>query len=675
MRRVLLAVSAFVLLGACGGAGGDGATSPTPPAASTGVASVSVALSASQITVGGTTNATADLRTAAGAAVTGRAVSWTSSSPTVATVNEGGTVTALSAGSTTITATSEGRSGSAALTVIPAPVATVAITLALPSLTLGTATTASAVLRDERGATLSGRAVAWSSSTPAVATVDNSGAITTLAVGTTVITATSEGRSAAATLTVTPVPVATVTVTLAATPIVVGATTSATAVLRAANGATLSGRAVVWNSSAPAVATVSAAGEVTAVATGTTVVTATSEGRSGSATLTVIVPPVATVTVTGATTLTPGSVSAFSVALRDAAGTPLTNRAVTWTSSDANVAAVSASGSVTAITPGTATITATSEGRSGSATVTVRSNIATVTLSGSSRLKVGDSYAYTATARLSDGTIVIRPVTWSIVETGRAAVTASGVVTPLQAGSFTIRVLIEGEAWTVSYTAYDWRAFTAEGTSVAVLEADVSVIGRRGISTRPDLIIACSTTSGLFLMQVDTKEFITENGTIAYSFDGVAPVTTVWRELPPEYKTLYHPGPNGSTKVFASQIAASRQFGFAFTEFMGTAKATIFRVTGLTPLLSPLLTLCPSNAIVAGAPSAESGAEQLESNTARVMAAYATARGEPSARTVSREAAARAAAEPSTADRSELLRQWPVWTGGRVETQQAKRLR
>ncbi len=675
MQRVAIAVLMMAVMTACGGGGGDGTTAPTPPPANVGVATVTVSLSPAQITVGATASATAELRSGAGAVLAGRPVEWSSSAPAVASVNSAGVVSAIAAGSATITATSEGRSGSASLAVIPAPVATVAITLALPTLTLGATTTASAVLRDERGAVLTGRAVVWSSSTPAVASVDASGAITTLAVGTSVITATSEGKSATATLTVIPVPVATVTVTLAATPVVVGGTTTATAVLRAANSATLSGRAVVWSSSVPSVATVSATGEVTAVATGTTVLTATSEGQSGSATLTVIVPPVATVTVAGAATLAPGAVSGFTATLRDAAGVALTNRTISWSSSDANVASVSASGSVTAIAPGTATIMASSEGKSGSAVLTVRYSIATVTLSGASRLKVGDSYAFTATARLSDGTVINRPVTWSIVETARAVVSASGVVTPLQAGSFTIRVVIDGEGWTISNAAYDWTTLTSGGFSFAVLEADVSVIGRRGISTRPDLVIACSNTSGNFLMQVDTREFITANGTIAYSFDGAAPVAAAWRELTPEYKTLYHPGPNGSTKAFALQIAASRQFGFAFTEYLGTAKATSFRVTGLTPLLSPLFTQCPSNAIVAGAPSASGDAGPLESDAARMMAAYAAARGEPSARTVSREAAARAVSGPGVGDRSELLRQWPVWTGPRIETQQAKRLR
>ncbi|MDQ8162122.1 MAG: Ig-like domain-containing protein [Gemmatimonadota bacterium] len=675
MRRVLIAVSALVFLGACGGGGGDGATSPTPPPASTGVATVAVALSATQITVGGTATATTELRSAAGAVVTGRAVSWTSSTPTVATVNDAGTVTALAAGAATITATSEGKTGSASLTVIPAPVATVQVTLAQPSLIVGTTTTASAVLRDERGATLTGRAVAWSSSTPGVATVDISGAITTLAVGSTVITATSEGKSATATLTVTPVPVATVTVALGATSIAVGGTTTATAVPRAANGATLSGRAVVWNSSNTGVATVSAAGAVTAVAVGTTVVTAVSEGQSGSATLTVIVPPVATVTVAGAATLTPGAVSGFTATLRDAAGAALSNRVVTWTSSDANVAAVSASGTVTAVAPGTVTITASSEGKSGSAALAVRYNIATVTLTGSSRLKVGDSYAYTATARLSDGTTVSRPVTWSIVETGRAAVTTTGFVTPLQSGSFTIRVVIDGEGWSGTYTAYDWDAFVgSSGTSFVTLLADEAITNFVGTIDRSELVVSCG-TSGSFFLWVSTPHIITQNGNVAYSFDNGASIGATWRELSPDFKTLWYPGTNGSSKAFAGQIAASRRFGFAFGEYLVGTKVTSFRVTGMAPFVAPLFTQCPSNAIVAGAPSVGGDAGPLESTAARVMAEYEAARGLPTVRTVSPEAAARVVSGPGAGDRSELLRQWPVWTGARVETQQARRLR
>jgi uncharacterized protein YjdB len=674
MQCVAIAVLMMAVMTACGGGGGDGTTAPTPPPANVGVATVTVSLSPAQITVGATASATAELRSGAGAVLAGRSVEWSSSAPAIASVNNAGVVSAIAAGSATITATSEGQSGSASLAVIPAPVATVQVTLALPTLTLGTATTANAVLRDERGATLTGRAVAWSSSSPAVATLDNSGAITTLAVGSSVITATSEGKSATATLTVIPVPVATVTVTLAATPVVVGGTTTAMAVLRAANGATLSGRAVVWSSSVPSVATVSATGEVTAVTTGTTVLTATSEGQSGSATLTVIVPPVATVTVAGAATLAPGAVSGFTATLRDAAGVTLTNRAVSWSSSDANVASVSASGSVTAIAPGTATITASSEGKSGSAALTVRYNIATVVFTGATRVKVGDSYPYTITARLADGTVINRPVTWSIVEGGRAQVNASGVMTPLQSGTFTMQVLIDGTAWTATYTAYDWETLSSGGSSFAVLSADVSVTNRFGTTDRPELVVSCG-SSGYFFVWVRTPHIVTRSGLVAYSFDGAPPISATWDELSPDFRSLWLRGTNAAAKAFTVQIAASRQVGFAFGEFNGSAQATVFRVTGATGFVAPLFTLCPSNAIVAGAPSAGRDAGPLEGAAERVMAEYATAHGRSAVRTVSAEAAARAVSGPGVGDRSELLRQWPVWTGLRTETQQAKRLR
>jgi hypothetical protein len=89
--------------------------------------------------------------------------------------------------------------------------------------------------------------------------------------------------------TTTPTPVARVTVTLATPSLLAGSTTQATAVTSDSAGATLTGRTVTWSSGAPAVATVSTSGLVTAVAAGTANITATSEGKSGFATVTVTV--------------------------------------------------------------------------------------------------------------------------------------------------------------------------------------------------------------------------------------------------------------------------------------------------------------------------------------------------------------------------------------------------
>jgi len=129
---------------------------------------------------------------------------------------------------------------------------------------------------------------------------------------------------------------------------------------------------VTWASDNAAVATVSATGLVTAAGVGTATLTATSEGQSGAATVTVLPVPVASVSVTPPSLgLTVGQTGQLTATPRDAAGNPLTGRVVTWASDNAAVATVSATGLVTAVSAGTATLTATSEGQSGTAMVTV----------------------------------------------------------------------------------------------------------------------------------------------------------------------------------------------------------------------------------------------------------------------------------------------------------------
>ena len=93
-------------------------SAPTPAP----VTSVKVTLPDSSLTVGDVVQATATLRDAAGNVLTGRAVSWTSNSSTVASVTAAGLVTALASGQATITATSEAASSSVTVTVAAPPV-------------------------------------------------------------------------------------------------------------------------------------------------------------------------------------------------------------------------------------------------------------------------------------------------------------------------------------------------------------------------------------------------------------------------------------------------------------------------------------------------------------------------------------------------------------------------
>jgi len=106
---VILGLVGITILAGC-------STSPTT-GGNAGVASVSVAPAAASINVGGTVQLVATPRDANGDALAGAVVSWSSSAPIVASVSPGGLVSGQGTGSATITAASEGKSGTADITV------------------------------------------------------------------------------------------------------------------------------------------------------------------------------------------------------------------------------------------------------------------------------------------------------------------------------------------------------------------------------------------------------------------------------------------------------------------------------------------------------------------------------------------------------------------------------
>src|SRR5216684_1430396 len=120
MTKTLLLAAALLVGIAC-----NDSTSPPPPAGPPTVASVTVALSRGTLLVGSTVQLTATTKDSAGNVLTGRAVTWASSNEAVATVNSTGLATGVAAGQATITATSEGQSGTAAITVSVLTFATV----------------------------------------------------------------------------------------------------------------------------------------------------------------------------------------------------------------------------------------------------------------------------------------------------------------------------------------------------------------------------------------------------------------------------------------------------------------------------------------------------------------------------------------------------------------------
>src|SRR5213592_3423235 len=236
------------------------------------VATVDVTPATANVPVGGAVQLTATPKDANGTPLSGRTVSWTSSNTGVASVTGSGLVTGVAAGSATITATSEGKSGTSAITVTFVPVASVAVTPASASVNEGKTVQLTATPKDGNGNPLSGRAVAWVSSNTTVATVSSSGLVTGKVAGTATITATSEGQSGTSAITVVHVPVASVAVAPPSATVQVGSTVQLAATPKDAGGNPLTGRTVTWASGNTSVATVSPSGLVSGATVGSTTI-------------------------------------------------------------------------------------------------------------------------------------------------------------------------------------------------------------------------------------------------------------------------------------------------------------------------------------------------------------------------------------------------------------------
>ena len=314
-----------------------------------------------------------------------KSVTWTSSNPSVATVDSNGVVTAVSNGTATITVmTSDGSNKTATCAVtVNIPVQATGVTLNQTSLTLTSVGQTATLQATVSPSNASDKSVTWTSSNPNVASVSN-GVVTAVANGTATITVrTLDGSNKTATCAVTVnIPVQATGVTLNQTSLTltsVGQTATLQVTVSPSNA---SNKNVTWTSSNPSVASVSN-GVVTAVANGTATITVrTLDGSNKTATCAVTVNINTTVLATGVT-LNQNSLTltrAGQTATLQATVSPsnASNKNVIWNSSNPSVASVS-NGVVTAVANGTATITVTTaDGSNKTATCAVTVNIQTV---------------------------------------------------------------------------------------------------------------------------------------------------------------------------------------------------------------------------------------------------------------------------------------------------------
>jgi len=312
-----------------------------------------------------------------------------------------------------------------------------------------------AVAHDTNNVALSGFTFTWSSSRPDVATVDASGLVTAIAPGRAEITASSGGVSGiavaivlvngpgAASIVVTP-EVATLTS--------LGATQQYTATAIDANGNVLTGVVFQWASSHGAVASVNGTGLATAVGVGATAITASANGVTGVAVLSVSLPPgpplFIIVSPASATLTTIGATQQFTAVAFDAMGVIVPGASFIWSSSNPAVATVAANGVATAVSQGTVSIVATTSGRTGSASLTVAVPIvpASVTILGPGErfINVGNSTQFTAEVRDANGNIMPGvPVTWQVLKPSVASIDpVTGAATGLAPGFTIVRAIV-----------------------------------------------------------------------------------------------------------------------------------------------------------------------------------------------------------------------------------------
>ena len=268
---------------------------PAPVGTTPSLASLEITPVPEPMNPGETVQLTAVLRDAAGATVYGEPVAWTSSDENVVRVSDG-RLEAQRPGTASVSASGGGQTRSVEVLVrspsptpTPGPDARVASLRLSPSalsLAVGESGSLTATVLDASGRALPGRETSWTATDPAVASVTPGGQVRGLAAGSTEIVAAVDGRRATATVTVTAEAVASVALSPGTVDLQTGQSASLSATVLGVRGSVLPGQALVWQSSNAAVATV-ADGVVRGVAPGSATITATAEGRTGQASVTV----------------------------------------------------------------------------------------------------------------------------------------------------------------------------------------------------------------------------------------------------------------------------------------------------------------------------------------------------------------------------------------------------
>ena len=370
-------------------------------------------------------------------------VRWESTKPSVATVDANGLVTAVSAGTAAIKATSVDGGYVAVCALLVSdnyiPTAGIALDQTTMELVEGEQGQLTARISPDDA---TDHIMSWQSSDPMIATVNATGKVTGVKNGTAVITVTSDDGAYAAMCTVTVGPktykVTGIALNKAALALEEGGTEDLVATIAPANA---SNKNVNWTSSDPSVARVNSNGRVVGISAGEATISATTAdgGYSAMCTVTVGVRAVRAVGVvlnTNALTIDRGETFKL---IPTIVPDNTTDRSCLWSTTDSRIATVDEDGTVTGIAPGTAKITVTTVDGAFTDICDVQVEVPVTGVSidrETLRLSKGRTWPLQVTVAPEDATNKV--ISWTSSDPGVATVNSEGVVTTVEAGTATI---------------------------------------------------------------------------------------------------------------------------------------------------------------------------------------------------------------------------------------------
>lgn len=403
---------------------------------------------------------------------TNKNVLWESSDNNVATINQNGLITTVGKGITVIKCSAtDGSEKSASFTLtVKKLVTSVDIDATAIDLYVGKSMTIASTVLPEDANT---RTLLWSSSDTSVATVSSSGSVRGVGEGTATITCkTTDGSNIVKSCEVTVhQQISRITLDKTSETIYVGNKLTITPTIMPENA---ENSALVWSSSNDTVAKVSSTGEVTALAKGTVTITCSAaDGLGAKATCRItVIELVKTISLSNSSlTMFKGKTAKLTASVLPATAS---NKSVTWTSSNINVATVS-SGTITAVANGTATITCTANDGSGVKAVCkvmVVNPVTSIKLNYSSKtINVGKTATLVAT--VGPANAGNKTVSWTSSNPKVATVTSTGVVKAVGRGSATI-----------TCTAKDGSGISASCVITAVQKVTKITLNKRKVTIK-----------------------------------------------------------------------------------------------------------------------------------------------------------------------------------------------